>query len=270
METSSFSVRDMILSPRIGVCCLVLYVLANLIPARASAGDRPKRDAHLLVVLIGGMDSDPTPAQIAGGAARNEGNSGMYQLAGDLRPQAIIPEYFNWNGSRAGELKAPGAPGATGIAQFIRKHVQRYPNDRVALVGNSWGGQSAVEVVRALRDSDQPIAIQLLVLLDAASAGRGAAPPKKLPENVNRIVQYRTHNVFVWGALPEDRRLLAIDLGDADAGFMRDGRPAYHAPFDFRAHVAAEWDEKIHDDIKRRLTATFEGRDPEPTPSPSS
>jgi len=267
METSPFSVRDMILSPRIGLCCLVLFVLANLIPTQVAAEDRSERDARLLVVLIGGMDSDPTPAQIAGVAARNEGNSGMFQLAGDLRPQSIVPEYFNWNGSRAGELKANGAPGSGGIAEFIRKHIQRYPNDRVALVGNSWGGQSAVEVVRALRDSEQPIAIQLLVLLDAASAGRGAAPPKKLPENVNRIVQYRTHNVFVWGELARDRRLVAIDLGDSDTGFMRDGRPAYHAPFDFRAHVAAEWDEKIHDDIKRRLTATFEGLDPEPTPS---
>jgi pimeloyl-ACP methyl ester carboxylesterase len=213
----------------------------------------------LLVVLIGGMDSDPTPAQLAGTAVRQQGNSGMYQLAGDLSEDTYLPVYFNWNGSRAGELRRPGAPGTVEIARFIRGHVQAFPRDRVAIVGNSWGGQSAVEVLRALREDESPLAVQLVVLLDAASAGRGAGPPKALPENIARIIQYRTRNVFVWGELPPDRRLTTIDLGNPEAGFMRDGRPAYHAPFDFRAHVAAEWDEKIHDDIKQRLAAESAG-----------
>ena len=39
---------------------------------------------HLLAVLIGGIDSDPTPAQIDGTAARNEGNSGLFRFAGDI------------------------------------------------------------------------------------------------------------------------------------------------------------------------------------------
>ena len=53
--------------------------------------------------------------------------------------------------------------------------------------------------------------------------------------------------------LPRDKRLETIDLGDPDAGYMREGRPAYNAPFNFEAHVAAEWDERIHADIERRL-----------------
>jgi len=217
------------------------------------------REPRLLVILIGGMDSDPTPAQMAGTARRNEGNSGMFQLASDLQREGVVPVYYNWNGSQAGELKRAKAPGTKTIAEFTRGHVREHPNDRVAIVGNSWGGQSAIEVVRMLREGDTPVAIQLLVLLDAASAGRGAKPPDRLPENTNRIVQYRTHNVFVWSELGRDNRLTAIDLGNPDAGFMQEGRPAYHAPFDFRAHVAAEWDEKIHDDIRRRLAAVLRG-----------
>ena len=44
-----------------------------------------------------------------------------------------------------------------------------------------------------------------------------------------------------------------FDLGDPKQGYMTSGVPAYAAPFDFAAHVAAEWDPKIHADIERRL-----------------
>ena len=71
-------------------------------------------------VLIGGIDSDPSPAQIDGTAARKEGNSGLYRFADDLRRDEVIPEYFNWNGTRAGKIKSENPPGARGIADFMR------------------------------------------------------------------------------------------------------------------------------------------------------
>src|SRR5262249_5092953 len=44
--------------------------------------DEPRRERRLLIILIGGIDSDPTPEQIAGTAGRREGNSGLYRFAG--------------------------------------------------------------------------------------------------------------------------------------------------------------------------------------------
>lgn len=220
-------------------------------PPREAAA--PRRPPHVLAVFVGGMDSDPTPEQIAGSAPRGRGKSGMYQLCGDLRGERVVAEYFNWNGTRAGELKSPQPPRSPAIADFVREHVYQHAYDRVALVGNSWGGHTVLEVAQNLRSNETPVAVALTVFLDASSAGRGAGPAKPLPENVNHIVQFRTRNVFVWKALARDRRLEAIDLGSETAGFMREGRPAYNAPFDFQAHVAAEWDERIHADIRRRL-----------------
>jgi pimeloyl-ACP methyl ester carboxylesterase len=215
-------------------------------------GDR-QPPAKLLVVLIGGIDSDPTPAQIDGTAERAKGNSGLYRFAGDLTRADVLPEYFNWNGTRAGEIDNPRPPKSPAIAAFIRDHLQARLWDRVALVGNSWGGHTALEVVRLLRRDEAPIAIDLAVFLDASSTGRATPPPKVLPENVNRIFHIRTRNLFVWGVLPPDRRLQSIDLGDPAAGFMQNGRPAYDATFDFHAHIAAEWDERVHDEIRKRL-----------------
>lgn len=214
---------------------------------------RSPRAPQLFVVFIGGMDSDPTPEQNAGTAQRRQGNSGLFQLCGDLREERVVAEYFNWNGTRAGALKAPNPPRSPGIADFIRDHAQSHPRDRIALVGNSWGGHTALEVAQNLRANDAPVAVSLVVFLDAASTGRATRPPKEFPENLNHIVQFHTRNVFVWKGLAPDRRLETIDLGDAGAGYMRDGKPAYNAPFDFQAHVAAEWDDRIHADIRRRL-----------------
>ena len=210
----------------------------------------------MLVVLIGGMDSDPTPAQIAGTAGRTEGNSGLFRLRADVADSStgarILPEYFNWNGTRAGKLKSRDVPGSQAIAELIHRHLQDHPRDRVAVVGNSWGGHTALEVITALRHRETPVAVNLVVFLDASSAGRGGNK-RILPENANRVVHYCTRNAFVWGRWTAGARLENIDLGDADAGFLQKGGPAYAAPFDFRAHVAAEWDERIHADIKRRL-----------------
>ncbi len=212
-----------------------------------------RRPVHLLAVLIGGIDSDPTPAQIAGTAARNEGNSGLYRFAGDIALERVIPEYFNWNGTRAGKIKAKDPTGSRGIADFVRQHVQKFSGDRVAIVGNSWGGHTALEVVQQLREGETPVAINLVVFLDASSAGRGTARPKALPVNVNRAVSYYTRSVVVWGKWNSGKRLENIDLADPANRFMVDGQPPYNAPFDIRGHVAAEWDEEIHSDIKRRL-----------------
>jgi pimeloyl-ACP methyl ester carboxylesterase len=208
---------------------------------------------HLLVVLIGGIESDPTPEQIAGTAERNEGNSGLYRLAGDLAGEQVIPEYFNWNGTRAGKIKEKDAPRARGIAGFIDAHLQKFPGDRVAIVGNSWGGHTALEVAQLLRSAERPLALDLVVFLDASSTGRGPAKPKMLPVNVNRAVSYFTRNIFVWGRWDAGPRLENIDLA-APAWRSRTGQgPDTGTAFDVRAHVAAEWDEAIHADIRRRL-----------------
>jgi pimeloyl-ACP methyl ester carboxylesterase len=216
---------------------------------------RPRRPVHLLAVLIGGIDSDPTPAQIDGTAARNEGNSGLYRFAGDITVERVIPEYFNWNGTRAGKIKTKDPPGSRGISEFVRQHLQSFPGDRVVIVGNSWGGHTALEVVQQLRDGEAPLAVNLVVFLDASSAGRGPARPKALPANVNRAVSYYTRSIVVWGKWDAGRRLENIDLADPANRFIVNGEPPYNAPFDIRGHVAAEWDEEIHSDIQRRLLA---------------
>jgi len=177
----------------------------------------------------------------------------MYRLAGDLKEGRAVAEYFNWNGTRAGKINDKKPAGGRGIAVLIRRHLQEFPGDRVAIVGNSWGGHTALEVAAALKDDEAPLAIDLAIFLDASSAARAPARPKTLPINVARAVSYYTHNRFVWGKWEAGRRLENIDLGDSKQRFMTDGRPPYDAPMDFRAHVAAEWDEMIHADIKRRL-----------------
>jgi hypothetical protein len=234
---------------------LVAACLATCVALPTRADERPaSRAPQLFVVFIGGMDSDPTPEQIDGTAPPNTGNSGLYQLCGRMPRERVVAEYFNWNGTRAGFLKTPEPPGSPAIAAAIREHADHRPQDRIALVGNSWGGHTAFEAIRLLRAADAPLAVDLAIFLDASSTARGA-PPQEFPENVNRLVQYRTRNAFVWKALPRERRVESIDLGDPAAGFMRNGRPAYGAAFDFQAHIAAEWDERIHDAIRERLLA---------------
>lgn len=232
---------------------LALLGAVVIYPASVQTSDDepPRRPAHLLVVCIGGADSDPTVEQIAGTAPRGHGNSGLYQLCGDLRRERVIAEYFNWNGTRAGQFAIPPPPLARGIALFVREHFQRHPYDALVIVGNSWGGQTALEVARLLLQ-DAPLAIQGMIFLDGGSLLR-ARKPVGVPLNVNRTVNYFTRNGFVWGRLPAHSSLLNIDLGDKVNGYLRNGGPAYDAPFDTRAHVAAEWDDRVHADIMRRL-----------------
>lgn len=207
-----------------------------------------------LVVLIGGMDSDPTPEQIAGTAKRDSGNSGLFRLQGDLQRPGIVTEYFNWNGTRAGKLNSRTASEISQIAQVIREHVRHHLRSRVILVGNSWGGHTTWEVCQALVDSPTPVAIDYVVFLDSSSTGRAnTTRPRQLPININRATNIYTRNLFGWRKWPKEDRIENIDLGDAQQGFLLKGGPAYDSSFDFSAHVAAEWDERIHAAIKRKI-----------------
>ena len=219
---------------------------------KPTVGDRP---AHLLVILIGGMDSDPTHRQIAGTATRKEGNSGLYRLRGDLHEKRVTPEYFNWNGSRAGELNGSGSGDVASITRFIEAHLTRHPHDRLAIVGNSWGGHTAWEVITQLRERQPEVAVSLAVFLDGSSTGRAPQERKGLPTNIVQSLNIYTRNTFVWGKLPPAPRQENIDLGDPTQGFLRQAGPPYDAVLNFKAHVSAEWDEEIHSLIRRRLLA---------------
>lgn len=202
-------------------------------------------------ILIGGIDSDPSPEQINGTAPRGRGQSGMYQLAGDLNRQGITAEYFNWNGTRAGQIHGE-APLAAGIAKFIGERHAHDPTERIAIVANSWGGHTAWEVCRAVEEPAIPI--DLVVFLDPSSLGRTASKlPKQLPETVKAARNYYTRNVFGWRELPGIDRLTNVDLGDAAHGFQIPDGPKYNAAFDIHAHVAAEWDPRIHEEITRHV-----------------
>ena len=245
---------------------IVLYLLFAACPTLHAQHDAARRDpnrpVHLLAVLIGGADSDPTAAQIDGTAERHEGNSGLYRLAGDITHEQVLTEYFNWNGTRAGNIKDKYPTTSRGIVKFIRAHLENFPGDRVAIVGNSWGGHTALEVLQQLSNGDEPLAVHLVVFLDASSTGRGPARPKALPVCANQAVSYFTRNAFVWGKWNVGARLKNIDLGDPAEGFMIHGTPAYNAAFNLQAHVAAEWDENIHKDIQARLLGLLVNGEP--------
>ncbi|HBH52237.1 MAG TPA: hypothetical protein DDY91_10125 [Planctomycetaceae bacterium] len=230
--------------------------LGQVLPAEAVRPARQGPSAasrRLFCVLIGGMDSDPTPEQLAGTARRDQGNSGLYRLRADLQESDVEAVYFNWNGTRAGELAHPQPPHARAIVDCLREHGRESPRDRLAVVGNSWGGHTAYEVARTLAASDRPLALDLVVFLDPSSTGRALVPPRNRPITINRSVNYYTRNRFVWGPLKIAENHDNIDLGDPSTGYLRPDGAKYQSPFDFPAHVAAEWDERIHSDIRRRL-----------------
>lgn len=204
-----------------------------------------------LVVFIGGMDSDPSREQIDGTARRGGGNSGLFQLKGDLPADGCLAEYFNWNGTRAGEISAKEPPLSTGICSVIRGHCEA-PKRPLVIVGNSWGGHTAWEVCQSL--SQEPaVPVKLLVLLDPSSAGRAKTTrPVELPRNVDRAVNYYTRNVFGWRNWPDEPRIRNIDLGDPANGFVSPQRQ-YDAAFNFQAHVQAEWDQRIHAEMLKQI-----------------
>ncbi len=206
-----------------------------------------------LVVLIGGIDSDPTPEQIAGIAARGEGNCGPFQLCGDLLAEGYRAEYFNWNGTRAGEIEAESPPFAEGIAECIRNMCNEQPGAPVVIVGNSWGGHTAWEVCELL-SAEPAIDVELVVFLDPSSLGRlNAIRPESLPACIKSAATYFTRNAGGWGAWEAEPRIENIDLGDTANGFLIPGGPAYDSVFSISAHIAAEWDEHIHRVIRERI-----------------
>lgn len=210
---------------------------------------------RLLVVLIGGFDCDPTPAQMDGSAPRGTGKSGLYQLAGDLQELGLATEYFNWDGSRAGRLGREAAPGAPSIARFIREDQRKNGQASLALVGNSWGAYTALELVSLLAAGPESLRIEQLHLLDPATLLRSLRGLPAVPDNVGSVSNYFSRHWLSSGALPADQRVVNIDLGDPSHGFLRDDWARYDRRDDWTAHVLVEWDPLIHEDVKRRLAA---------------
>jgi pimeloyl-ACP methyl ester carboxylesterase len=208
----------------------------------------------LLVVLIGGFVSDPSPGQVNGTSGRG-GNSGLYRLRGDLlRYDGIAAEYFNWNGTRTGKITATDAPMAAGIAAFIRERQATHPHERLVIVGNSWGGHTAREVCELLAQAPA-VPVELMIFLDPSSLARvkHGQRPGGLPANVQRSVNYFTRHFLSWRHWSGEPRVENVDLGDPANGFCTPGGPPYDSLFDHRGHVCAEWDERIHRDIRRRI-----------------
>ena len=230
--------------------------------ARAEGPTSPRPVPPVCVILIGGIDSDPTPEQIAGKAPRGQGQSGMYQLAGDLAREGLSTEYFNWNGSRAGQINDK-PPLSAGITQFIRDRHEKQPTEQLAIIANSWGGHTAWEVCEALAEPEIPIAVA--VFLDPSSLGRAkTARPPQLPRCIQTARNYYTRNVFGWREWPNEERLVNVDLGDAQHGFLVKDGPRYDAAFDTKAHIAAEWDPRIHREITQQVLTVLKA---ETTPS---
>ena len=214
----------------------------------------------LFVAFIGGFDSEPTAEQIAGKASRGVGNSGMFQFAGDLRKDGVTAEYFNWNGTAAGKIKDQPAPLSKGIAERLRKHHQAHPSDWLAIVGNSWGGHTAWEVSQLLAE-EPAVPLDLVVFLDPSSVGRFDKPqPEKLPSSLRKAVTFATRNALGWKKWANEPRAEFIDLGDPANGFLKKPGPAYDSLFDVKAHIAAEWDEAIHKEIRTRLLKLAESK----------
>ena len=62
-----------------------------------------------------------------------------------------------------------------------------------------------------------------------------------------------TRNALGWKKWKNESRAEFIDLGDPANGFLKKPGPAYDSLFDVKAHIAAEWDEAIHKEIRSRL-----------------
>lgn len=204
-----------------------------------------------LVIVISGFASDASPEQIDRKSVRGRGNSGMYQLAGDLTSAGLRTEFFNWNGTRAGKFTHKDAPGASGIVSFIRGMNDQGRLKHLVVVGHSWGGHTMLEVAEKL-GSDPQIHISLAIGVDPSSLSRGKRP-KDLPSSIDACVIYHTRNAFVWGAWENCDRVENIDLGDSANGFKALNGRDYAAKLDIAAHNAAEWDEAIQKDIVRRI-----------------
>ncbi len=221
--------------------------------------------------MIGGFASDPSARQIAGTATRREGNSGLYRLRGDLLDEGYQAEYFNWNGTRAGASTQPNPPLSAGIVAYLRERRTNHPEERLVIVGNSWGGHTALEVSAALAE-EPAIPVTLLVLIDPSSVGRPGRPDS-LPMNVERAVNYFTRNLIIWRGWPDEPRMENIDLGEPANGFQKENGPRYNDQANVVAHIGAEWDEAIHKDVRRRIAEALavepDARESAPAADPS-
>jgi pimeloyl-ACP methyl ester carboxylesterase len=131
------------------------------------------------------------------------------------------------------------------------------PTDLTA--ANIQGEDAASDDAESAPAAEGVIAVDLLVLMDPSSFGRGSEPmPRVLPANVKRAVNYHTRNSFGWCGWLQDERLECIDLGDPEHGYLVAGGPQYNSLLNWVAHVAAEWDERIHLAIRRRIIGTLQ------------
>ena len=232
-------------------CLFSMLCVLSALRTQTICADEPSKP--LAVFFIGGFDSEPTADQIANKASRGVGNSGMFQLAGDLRKNGIGAEYYNWNGTSAGKIKEQPAPLSKGIAECIRRQHQEHPADRLAIVGSSWGGHTAWEVSQLLAE-EPAVTLDVVVFLDPSSVGRfDKSQPDKLPSNIRRAASFATRNALGWKKWANEPRAEFIDLGDPANGFLKKPGPAYDSLFDVKAHIAAEWDAAIHKEIQTRL-----------------
>lgn len=228
-----------------------LFTCAHLSVAQPSAVY-----SSTLVVVISGFQSDASALQLAGKAPRWSGNSGIYQLMGDLKRVGFTTLFFNWNGTAAGKFRETSEPAAPRIAAAIRAVCEEEAIDRVMLVGHSWGGHTMLEVAEAL-SAEPARRIDLALGVDPSSMARGQRMAR-LPDNIGRLVCFQTRNAFTWRAWQDEPRAERVDLGDPANGFMVNGRPNYAAAFDVSAHNSVEWDERVHAAVVGRIKQAAE------------
>lgn len=232
---------------------VVLLVSCSQEVKKSKPSDTKPIKQKYLVVVVSGYDSDPSEEQLNGKAFRGTGQSGMYQLMGDLRESGVECQFFNWNGTEAGKSKQKNPPGEKGIVDWIQKRKSEEPTAKFIFIGHSWGGHTVFEVAKQFNDIDG-VSFPLTILLDASSALRGSAP-KKVPEKMESVVSYYTGNLFCWRKLDDVQRVKNIDLGDPENGFQGKGGHNYASSFSIQAHNGAEWDQRIHKDMKKRIQA---------------
>ena len=208
------------------------------------------------VVVISGFESDPTDLQIAGQSMRGVGNSGMFQLKGDLESEGIDCSFFNWNGTDAGDIHNEDAGGAVRIASSMIEIQEKNNHTEFIFVGHSWGAHTFLDVATELV-SNSDIKINSSFVIDASSFMRGKRK-EKLPENIPSLTSYHTANSFCWGPWKNEPRITNVDLADPENGYTVNGHPNYASSFDTAAHTHAEWDQKIHGDIRKQILAILE------------
>ena len=132
------------------------------------------------------------------------------------------------------------------------------PNEQVVDTGGKpespTGLAGAPQESPVAQPEETEVAVDLVVFLDPSSFGRTKDPnPTVMPPNVRGVVNYFTRNTFSWNKLSDDPRIKNVDLGDPQNGFVYPGGPKYDSVLNWTAHVSAEWDERIHAEIRRQI-----------------